>query len=286
MDQTVNLTSSTSVVRIHLFPPGKNEQKTLKKADFARFFIILKIKINLLSPIFPKKQKSCFRNKCAASGAFIFIPAFGDFSRVDRRTAKSSRPRFRGFRSAGAGRGRGGFAPGADGAAPPPVLRSRRQCLCQAGWSRPARISVYPLARACPRLATIPSRRQAASAFPALRAPAASEPFPKARRGYFINISLYIIVDTVVFLTPLFGTFEPLTVPKYLPFPGKRNSPRTISMQGLFFIGFIHDEKCGRATLLFPVQCPAGSFSSHHDDLLGGRQQSHIFPSFMRNPAS
>lgn len=149
-----------------------------------------------------------------------------------------------------------------------------------------ARIFVYPLARACPRPAIITSRRKAASAFPALRAPAASEPFPKARRGYFINISLYIIVDTVVFLTPLSGTFEPAAVPKYLPFPGKRNSPRTVSMQGLFFIGSIHDEKRGRATLLFPVQFPAGSSSAHRDDLLGGRQQSHIFPSFMRNPVS
>ena len=102
-----------------------------------------------------------------------------------------------------------------------------------------------------------------------------------------LSISAYnIIVDTVVFLTPLSGTFEPATVPKYLPFPGKRSSPRTVSMQGLFFIGFIHDEKRGRATLLFPVQFPAGSSSAHHDDLLGGRQQSHIFPSFMRNPVS
>ena len=130
MDQTVNLTSSTSVVRIHLFPPGKNGQKTLKKADFARFFIILKIKINLLSPIFPKKQKSCFRNKCAASGAFIFIPAFGDFSRVDRRAAKSSRPRFRGFRPAVSAlgpslRGRRGRSP-ARSAFPPSVFVSGR----------------------------------------------------------------------------------------------------------------------------------------------------------------
>lgn len=137
-----------------------------------------------------------------------------------------------------------------------------------------------------PAPAIIISRRQAASAFPALRAPAASEPLYKARRGYFINISLYIIVDTVVFLTPLSGTFEPAAVPKYLPFPGKRNGPRIVSMQGLFFIGSIHDEKRGRATLLFPVQFPAGSFSAHHDDLLGGRQQSHIFPSFMRKPVS
>ena len=76
-------------------------------------------------------------------------------------------PRFRGFLPGGSARceilpspfpwisaggvGAGTFAPGAGGAAPPPVLRSRRQCLCQAGWSRPARIFVYPLARACPR---------------------------------------------------------------------------------------------------------------------------------------
>lgn len=180
----------------------------------------------------------------------------------------------------------GGIAPRwARGSAPSP-LRSRSQTFRIQTRSRRARIFVYPLARACPRHTIIISRRQAASAFPALRAPAASEPFPKARRGYFINISLYIIVDTVVFLTPLSGTFEPAAVPKYLPFPGKRNSPRIISMQGLFFIGSIHDEKRGRATLLFPVQFPAGSFSAHHDDLLGGRQQSHIFPSFMRNPVS
>ena len=198
-------------------------------------------------------------------------------------------PRFRADRSAAAPRRRrrpGGLPTvGARGSAPPP-LRSRSQIFHMKERSRRARISVYPLARACPRLAINTSRRQAASAFPALLAPAASEPLYKARRGYFINISLYIIVDTVVFLTPLSGTFEPPTVPKYLPFPGKRNSPRIVSMQGLFFIGSIHDEKRGRATLLFPVQFPAGSFSAHHDDLLGGRQQSHIFPSFMRNPVS
>lgn len=102
---------------------------------------------------------------------------------------------------------------GARGSAPSP-LRSRSQIFHMKERSHRARIFVYPLSRACPRPAIIISRRQAASAFPALRAPAASEPFPKARRGYFINISLYIIVDTVVFLTPLSGTFEPPTVPK------------------------------------------------------------------------
>lgn len=45
---------------------------------------------------------------------------------------------------------RAGCHGGARGSALSP-LRSRRQCLCQAGWSRPARIFVYPLARACPR---------------------------------------------------------------------------------------------------------------------------------------
>lgn len=52
--------------------------------------------------------------------------------------------------------------------------------LSHAGKKRNARrIFVYPLARAYPRHAINTSRRQAASAFPALRAPAASEPFPQ-----------------------------------------------------------------------------------------------------------
>ena len=219
----------------------------------------------------PRKEVNPFR------GAFLLRVSPGNLPAFGRNGHAAALRRRR--RAGGLPRG------GARGSAPSP-LRSRNQIFRMQTRRRRARISVYPLARACPRPAIITSRRKATSTFPALRAPVASEPFPKARRGYFINISLYIIVDTVVFLTPLSGTFEPAAVPKYLPFPSKRNSPRTVPVQGLFFICSIHVEKRGRATLLFPVQFPAGSSSAHHDNLLGGRQQSHIFPSFMRNPVS